>query len=265
MQVLLSSLLRRATAESPRPPVTTTLGLVVGLSLLGSAMASGVAAEAPTLASARPGLQAAFDRYVSARGVDYRAFHKDAVARRALSQFVEAAAGMKETSPLSDWLNVYNAIVLHQVLEHYPIKSVMDVPGFFDKKRLRVAGKQRSLDDIENRLVRPRFKDARVHMALNCGAVSCPSLAKKLFREAGLDRQLQRLTAAALSQPRHVRVRGGALQISEIFFWFADDFTREAGDARAWIERHSKPGRFAALPKDAAVTKRPYDWALNQR
>lgn len=257
-----------AHTAAARPLTWAALALSLLFVTAGQGLVSRADADAPTLATARPRLQVAFKRYVHKDGVDYRAWHADKQARSALSSFVTAAGDMPMRAPLSDWLNVYNALVVQQVLDHYPVASVMDVPDFFKAKRHRIAGARRSLDDIEHRIIRERFKDARVHMALNCGAVSCPSLSPILFQASTVEQQLTALAQAAMNDPRHVRVGDDRLAVSALFFWFAQDFEREAGSARAWIARYvgaAGAARLAKLPPDTKVDKLPYDWKLNQR
>ena len=197
-------------------------------------------------------------------GVDYEALKNDAAAMESLARFVSAVASMNESEPLSSWLNAYNALVVKSVVDHYPIRSVKDVDGFFDRIEHRVAGRSRTLDDIENRIIRPRFEDARVHVALNCGAVSCPPLHPRAFRQATVDRTLDRLARAWVRSARHVRVEDGTAAVNELFFWFAEDFERDAGSVRAWIARYGED-RLAGVPAGADLARIPYRWVLNDR
>ena len=195
-------------------------------------------------------------------GIDYAGLRADPAARADLSAFVAAIGTMAETADLADWLNAYNALVVSAVVERYPIDSVRSVPGFFDRIQHRVAGRNRTLDAVENRIIRPRFHDARVHFALNCGARSCPALPSRPFRAADLDTTLDRLTHEAVTNRLHVRARGGRLALSELFFWFEADFVRDAGSVRGFLLRHG-----VAVPVAGAQgepTRMPYDWRLNQ-
>ena len=194
--------------------------------------------------------------------VDYAALAADAEGRAALTRFLAEAGEMPEDAGLASWLNVYNALVVAQVIEHYPIASVREVPGFFDRARFRVAGAERTLDAIENEIIRPRFRDARVHFALNCGARSCPRLAARAFRPQRLDTTLERLARAGVAA--HVSPAGpeGGVRVSRIFEWFAADFERDAGSVRAWIRRYGGE-TWATLPDDAPIAYRAYDWRLN--
>jgi len=194
-------------------------------------------------------------------GMDYAALKADDAAMAKLDAFLADVARMPASAGLADWLNAYNAVVVKAVVEAYPLRSVRDVDGFFDSNRHRVAGAQRTLDDIENRIIRPRFEDARVHFALNCAAKSCPALHGRAFRPGSLDRTLDRLVRRALSSRRHVRIADGELKVSEIFHWFSGDFERDGGSIRGWIA--SKGGDLSSVPEDAEVGRIRYDWRLN--
>lgn len=202
-------------------------------------------------------------RFAKPGGFDYAGLKADPVAMADLAAFVTAVGSMPESEPLSSWLNAYNAIVVKAVVDRYPLRSVRDVPGFFDRIRYRVAGQDRTLDAIENQIIRPRFRDARVHVALNCGARSCPPIFNRAFREASLSQTLDQIARRIVASDNHVRFRSGRLEVSSIFVWFRDDFARDAGSVLGWIRRYDQTGRFAAVPAGAAQTERPYDWRLN--
>lgn len=195
--------------------------------------------------------------------VDYAAFGRDPTLRADLDRYVASLATMPDGAGLADWLNAYNGLVVSSVVAHYPIRSVREVPGFFDRQRHRVAGSERTLDAIENQVIRPRFHDARVHVALVCGAVGCPSLPSHVFRASSLDATLTRLARAVVASERYVRTRGGQLALSEIFFWFREDFERDAGSVLAWLRRYDERGRLAAFPADVTPLRIPYAWSLN--
>jgi hypothetical protein len=201
--------------------------------------------------------------HANAGGMDYASLKADAAAVSDLDAFLASVATMPESAPLHAWLNAYNALVVRSVVARYPIRSVRDVPGFFDRVRHRVAGRARTLDEIEHRVVRPRFRDARVHAALNCGARGCPALASRAFTASNLEASLDRLARAMVANDLHVRVRDGRIEHSEIFEWFRSDFERDAGSVRAWMERYDARGKLANVPADAPMTTRPYDWRLN--
>lgn len=223
------------------------------------------ALHGPGLASAAPATDvwdSVLKAHVRNGRVDYRALKNDAKAREGLSRFVGSLEAMADDASLADWLNAYNALVVHAVIARYPIDSVMSVPDFFKAKRFRVAGRLRSLDEVEHKVIRPRFKDARVHVALNCGAISCPALHGRAFRDATVDATLTRLARAMVRDARHVQRRADGWHVSALFQWFAEDFVRDAGSVGAWIARY-RGEEDAKGP--TTLTYLPYDWRLNDR
>lgn len=212
---------------------------------------------------------AGYDRVLAAHahagGVDYAGLAADPAARAELDRFVASLASMPDGAGLADWLNAYNAIVIDRIVDRWPIASVRDVPGFFDRLTVVVAGNASTLDRIENAVIRPRFHDARVHVALNCGAVSCPPLAARGFDAATLDATLDRLARSAVANPEFVRVDGGRVSVSEIFFWFEADFVRDAGSVRAWLDRYDAGRRLAGVPTGTRLERLTYRWAVNHR
>jgi hypothetical protein len=234
--------------------------------LLALTLLLGLAGQAPR----EPGPSAAaWDRVLRAhaRGgrLDYGGLRADAARMRDLDAFLAEVRTMNEDAPLAAWLDAYNALVVKSVLARLPIASVRDVPGFFDRARHRVAGEDRTLDEIENRVIRRRFRDARVHVALSCAALGCPPLHGRAFGASDLDATLDRLARAVVASDRYVVRTGDGLRISEIFFWYREDFERDAGSIVAWLARYDARGRLAGVGEEPRLERIPYDWRLNDR
>ncbi len=159
------------------------------------------------------------------------------------------------------YINAYNVLVLHQVMKYYPIKSVMDVPGFFDKQRFKVAGEQLTLNQLERQKLMVPYQDSRVHFALVCAAQSCPPLLNTAYTPAQVEEQLETQTKKALQDPNFVQVSGARKQVlvSELFKWYRDDFLGEASSVAAYINKY----RSRALPAAYRLSYYTYNWALN--
>ncbi len=91
------------------------------------------------------------------------------------------------------WINLYNASVIQVVLTHYPVASIQDISasllfkGPWRKKRVEVEGIGLSLDNIEHQILRPIFKDNRVHYAVNCASIGCPNLQATAYTNGSID------------------------------------------------------------------------------
>ncbi|MFD2515298.1 DUF547 domain-containing protein [Pontibacter locisalis] len=202
-------------------------------------------------------------KYVKNGQVDYRGLQRE---KPALDRLVQQIGQFKLSNAAASerkafYINAYNILVLHQVLENYPIKSVMNVPGFFDKQKFRVAGEQLTLNELEKERLMLPFKDARIHLALVCAAKSCPPLLNTAYRPQEVEDQLQTQTNAALNNPQFIRVitKTKEAGVSEIFKWYADDFLVHSPSVISYINKYrSKP-----IPKGYTVRYYNYDWNLN--
>jgi hypothetical protein len=231
-------------------------------------------------------------RVVSTAGVDYRDLQRDRAAldryRAQLAAVPPAALVSAERNvAMALWINAYNAFVLATIIDAYPIKrgslvgvafpsnSIWQISGAFTRKQHSIAGKKYSLEDIEHEILRPRFRDPRIHMALVCAAKACPPLRSEPYVAARLDVQLDEQSRVFL-QNRTYGLRFDAAQrrieVSAIFKWFKEDFlvpgekSTEAG-LRAFLARHLTDAQYrsAALNRDTALAFLDYDWRLNER
>ena len=73
------------------------------------------------------------------------------------------------------YANAYNAWTIKLILSGYPgVTSIKDLGSLLQspwkKKIVRINGEVLTLDNVEHDILRPRFKDPRVHFAINCAA-----------------------------------------------------------------------------------------------
>jgi len=191
---------------------------------------------------------------------------------------------------LAFWINIYNAAVIHGVIDLGLKHSVKEVYHFFDRIAYEIGGYHFSLNDMEHGILRgnrrppyrllkpfgkkdPRGKyailpiDARIHFALVCGARSCPPIG---FYESGqIDFQLQLAAESFINSPQ-VRIlpEKNTFLISMIFKWYKADF---GGSDRAIVDTilnfldEGEKKNFLSENRDRVRIKRqPYDWNLNQ-
>ncbi|WP_158639207.1 DUF547 domain-containing protein [Elioraea rosea] len=248
-------------------------------------LACALAAPRAAAAAAAVSLEALLARYVvphedGIARVRYAAWAASAEDRAALSAWIEAEAArapsrMPREEAFAYWANLYNALTLKEVLDHFPVRSIRDIAsrgvpfdpkGWFGPWRTRlvtVEGRRLSLDDIEHGIMRPTFGDPRVHYAVNCAALGCPNLRPAPWRTASLERDLDEAASAFVNHRRGVTVRpDGGLRVSSIYVWFAEDFGgRDAVPAH--LRRHAAPPLAARLGPDARIAEDAYDWSLN--
>lgn len=156
-------------------------------------------------------------------------------------------------------INAYNVLAIKGIVEKYPVKGPMSVNQFFDKKAYTVAGEKMSLNSLEKGKLYPLAKDPRLHFVLVCAAVSCPKLASFAYTPDKLEQQLESQTKLALNDSQFIRKNKGKLQISEIFNWYAGDFTKTSKSVLEYINGYLNE-KVAANTKTSFYT---YDWSLN--
>ena len=162
---------------------------------------------------------------------------------------------------LAFYLNAYNALVIHGVLENWPIQSIEDVGPmrrFFRERNYKVAGATVSLHGFESRVIRKY--DPRLHFALNCASASCPPLSIEVYAADILDAQLDRATCMFICNETFNRYDSetNTWKLSKIFEWYMDDFGGRDG-VIGLLRNYSA----VDFPDDVNLEYLPYDWGLN--
>lgn len=202
-------------------------------------------------------------KYVSADGkVNYKGLlnHKNEIADLVAKWSSLSIDAMSRDEKLAYWINLYNLCTVHTILEHYPIKSIMDISNgkVFDEKRFSVRGEKLSLNDIENVKIRPVFKEPRIHFAVNCAAVSCPPLKNSAWKASTLEQDLEARTKAFINNTSYNKLSKSKVQLSKIFEWYAVDFPSDILD-------YVRPYSAQTIGSKAKVSYLEYDWALNSK
>ena len=198
-------------------------------------------------------------KYVTPGGVKYKAWKANATDVAKLHAVTEAIGSQ---APAGDYnaklafhLNAYNAWILRAVLDNYPMKSIKDVKTlFFKRYTIKVSGRTMSFSSLENDLIREKFKEPRVHFALNCASKSCPPLYNKAFHGSTLGRALNKLTKNFVNSSRGVNTSGGSPSVSKIFKWYESDF----GDVTKYINTYRRE------KISGKHSYQSYDWSLNE-
>lgn len=160
-------------------------------------------------------------------------------------------------------INSYNILVIKNVIDYYPIESLMDVEGFFDEIEHLVAGNSVTLDELEFDLLFGQFPDPRLHFVLNCAAASCPTLFDQALVPSQLDSQLDFSTKMVMDRADYIKVdnRNEVILVSKIFEWYRSVFEEDNSSIRQFINYN----RFTTLPEGFPIEFMKYDWTLNHR
>ncbi len=199
--------------------------------------------------------------------------HKDLKAYLAMLQATDPSK-LDKPEQFAFWSNLYNARTVDIVLDKYPVKSIKDISlggglkalvggGPWQANTIKVSGLDLSLDDVEHKILRPVFKDARVHYALNCASYGCPNLQAGAFTGSLLEGQLDAGAKAFVNHPRGVSVEGGKVKASNIYSWFEADFGGSPAKALDHIRKYAEPALKAKLEGINTIASYDYIWTLN--
>ena len=167
------------------------------------------------------------------------------------------------------WINAYNAFTIQLILKYYPLKSIKDIGSSiqvpfvntpWDIKFILIGKERMDLNNIEHGILRKRFKDPRIHMALVCASKSCPRLLNESYEPSRLDQQLDAQSAAFLNDNSRNRISAQNAELSMIFKWYAADFNENDNSVMSFVNKHAR----VKLKPDTRITYLDYDWTLNE-
>ena len=169
------------------------------------------------------------------------------------------------------WINLYNAGTVQLIVDRYPVKSIRNIKlgglfssGPWDAKLYTVEGEALSLNDIEHRILRPIWKDPRIHYVVNCASFSCPNLQGTAFTAENLETLLDQAARSYVNSSRGVALAGGRLTLSSIYDWYASDFGRNEAEVLAHLRQYAGPELNSQLAAYQGRINYTYDWALNE-
>ncbi len=205
--------------------------------------------------------------------VDYNCFLEN---RRSLDDYLlllsdhfpDSELWSKEEK-MAYWINAYNAFTVKLIIENYPVSSIKEIKSgleipfvnsIWDRAFIKLGGFDFCLNDIEHRILRKEFQDPRIHFALNCASISCPSLLDESYEAEKLESQLEARAFDFFNDPGKNRFEEGTFYASRIFLWYASDFGGSEG-VRWYVKKYFK----ASLTDQFDLVYLEYDWGLNER
>ena len=169
---------------------------------------------------------------------------------------------------LAFWINLYNALTVQVILENYPVDSIRSIrsgifsAGPWGRALIAVESIDITLDDIEHRILRPLWRDPRLHYALNCASLGCPNLQRQAFTAGNADTLLTLAARGFVNHPRGVEIDGETAIVSSIYDWFASDFGSTKENIIAHLTQYAEVDLAAAL-RHVTDLRYWYDWDLN--
>ena len=200
-------------------------------------------------------------KHVSNGLISYQSIHSNPEDLNDLVEMIQTKdlTTWSQKEKLAFYINAYNILVIKNVIDHYPVSSPLKVKGFFKSTKFSVAGEQLTLDELENKKVRP-LSDARFHFALVCAAKGCPPIIPNAYRADNLDAQLDRQTTRAVNDPEFTKIgSNGSVQLSQIFNWYKADFIQNDNSLIDYLNLY----RNDPLDTSSKVSFYEYDWRLN--
>jgi hypothetical protein len=225
--------------------------------------------------------------------VDYENMKKSADYR----QYQEVAAGLQsfelgnlssDKEKLAFWINLYNAIVIHGIVEMGIKSSVKEISNFFSKINYRIGDFSFSPETMEHGILRanarPPYKispvlgrkdprlvfslkkmDPRVHFALVCGSRSCAPI--RFYDAEKIDEQLDMAAKNFVNSSEVIVLpEKNKIFLSQIFDWYERDFEGKAGIRKFLLRYLDKDEKWIFLEKNWSGIRMEYlfyDWNLN--
>ena len=211
-------------------------------------------------------------KYVKDGVVNYQGFEDEKTVLDKYLKILEEVDStiLSRKEQFAFYINAYNAWTIKLILSAYPdVKSIKDLGSLFKspwkKKICRIDGKVVTLDHIEHNILRPRFKDPRVHFAINCAAKSCPPLRSEPYTGDALDQQLEEMASLFINDVKSNRLTDNTLHVSSIFKWFKEDFNNDIAGFFLKYESVYLKARMEENREKVKVRYLDYDWSLNGR
>lgn len=173
---------------------------------------------------------------------------------------------------LAFWINLYNALIVQTIIKYYPVNSISEInisPGLFSigpwgTKLISVNDIPLSLDEIQNRIIRPIWNDMRSLYALNNGTIGAANLSKEAYRGKTINKQLNEAAYRYINSLRGVQVIDNEVIVSKLIDWYSEDF----GETDAAILQHlryfAKPELKKKLERIDSIQHYVYNWHLNK-
>jgi hypothetical protein len=166
-------------------------------------------------------------------------------------------------------INAYNAFTVKLILDHHPVKSIKDtgtlITSPWKKKFFNLLEEESHLDRVEHDLIRGKFAEPRIHFAVNCASIGCPSLMRKAFTATGLEQELTFAEKEFFTNSAKVKFLSGELQVSKILDWYGDDFRKKYGSLEKYLMERAAHYKIMSSPESQKfkVSFLEYDWSLN--
>jgi hypothetical protein len=227
------------------------------------------------------------NRYVKNARVNYEGFIN---SRAEFETFLRALGSVDEDvfeswteeQRLAFWINAYNAFTIKAIIDHYPIKrsftlvgifyapsdSILQIKGVWTKLQFKALGNMVTLDEIEHQILRKKFNEPRIHMAINCASISCPDLRNEAYTPEKLEEQLADASINFINNPDkgvYVNEQNGKVKLSKIFKWFGDDFINNYGSKKLFNNYSLKENAVLNFTSEYIESEEVKEYLMNNK
>ncbi|MGY5354688.1 DUF547 domain-containing protein [Wenyingzhuangia sp. IMCC45467] len=207
-------------------------------------------------------------KHVDQKGwVNYDGFKNDSIK---LNQYLSYLANTQPDDHWSHnkqkafWINAYNAYTIKLILNHYPLKSILEIKkddkNAWEIPFVKIGSKTYTLNDVEHKILRKKYNDPRIHVGVNCASISCPQLSNIAFTEKNIDSLLTTQMKSFINDSDRNNISLNKIELSQIFNWFKDDFTQQT-DLITFINQYSN----ITINNGATIDYKEYNWNLNNQ
>ena len=210
---------------------------------------------------------------------DYAALKANPRDRAILKSYLDYLQGIdprlySKAEQKAYWINLYNSLTVRLVVDAYPVNSIREVcedrnpdskcSGPWKEKHAKVAGRELTLDNIENNILRPVWKDSLIHYGLSCASYGCPNLLKTAFTAKNTKKLLSVAAREYVNHPRGASFMGdGLIIISSIYEWYSEDFGKNEQDIIKHLQSYADKKLAKRLENFKGTIDYEYDWSLN--
>jgi len=186
-----------------------------------------------------------------------------------------------QNNKIAFWINAYNAFTIKAILDDYPVESINDLHSggliigsilsttIWDKDFIVINNKEISLSTIEHEILRKKFKEPRIHFAIVCASISCPSLRNEAYEGYKLEEQLANQAKLFVNDKtkNQFNIDKKEVKLSKIFDWFDDDFGSDDDKVLLFVSQFLSEELKNNIKYNSSkweITYLSYNWNLNE-
>ena len=188
---------------------------------------------------------------------------------------------LTDEDKLAFWINAYNAFTLKFILEEYPVESINDLhwgglylgtllgTTVWDDEKILINGTKLSLNNIEHDIARKKINEERVHFAMVCASLGCPSLRNEAFEGYKLNKQLNEQARIFFNDEtkNNFNINKRTAYLSKILDWYSSDFGKDDQGILLYISQFLDSDIADDIERNSPqweIDHLSYNWDLNE-